>query len=142
MRPDVGWITPVNTLISVDFPAPLSPISPTVSFLPTEKSISRSAWIAPKNFCTPSRRTMCRKSVSAGRSSKLASVTRVSFLRRTVHKVDHVLLVPEMRIPLLLAYRVSGGLTITSLTRTKLGEHSTAGRRAADVMTFLNSGTP
>ena len=35
---------------------------------------------------------------------------------------------------LLLAYRVSGGLTIISPTRTKPGEHSTAGRRAADII--------
>ena len=52
--------TPVSTLISVDLPAPLSPISPTISLRPTAKSMSRSAWIAPKNFCTPSSRTMCR----------------------------------------------------------------------------------
>jgi hypothetical protein len=34
MRPDVGASTPVITLISVDLPAPSSPISPTISFRP------------------------------------------------------------------------------------------------------------
>ena len=50
------------TLISVDLPAPLSPMSPTISLRPTERSMSRSACTAPKYFCTPSRRTMDAKS--------------------------------------------------------------------------------
>ena len=58
MRPEVGASTPVITLISVDLPAPLSPIRPTISFLPIESEISRSACTAPKYFCTCSRRTI------------------------------------------------------------------------------------
>ena len=37
----------------VDLPAPLSPISPTISFLPTAKSMSRSAWIGAEEFLHP-----------------------------------------------------------------------------------------
>ena len=49
--------TPVITLISVDLPAPLSPIRPTISLRPMARLMSLSAWIGPKNFCTPSSRT-------------------------------------------------------------------------------------
>ena len=41
MRPDVGASTPVITLISVDLPAPLSPISPTISLRPMASEMSR-----------------------------------------------------------------------------------------------------
>ena len=42
--------TPVITLISVDLPAPLSPIRPTISFRPMASEMSRSACTAPKYF--------------------------------------------------------------------------------------------
>src|SRR5262249_13036322 len=65
IRPEVGARAPVMTLISVDLPAPLSPMSPTISLRPIERSMSRSACTAPKYFCTPSRRTMDAKSPPA-----------------------------------------------------------------------------
>ena len=61
----VGASTPVMTLISVDLPAPLSPIRPTISLRPMARSMSRSACTAPKYFCTPSRRTIFWKLLSA-----------------------------------------------------------------------------
>src|SRR3954471_12106183 len=45
-------------LISVDFPAPLSPIKPTISLRPTAKSTCDSACTRPKVMSTRSRRTM------------------------------------------------------------------------------------
>ena len=67
MRPEVGASTPVITLISVDLPAPLSPISPTISLRPMASETSRSACTAPKDFCTFSSRTMCLKSACSRR---------------------------------------------------------------------------
>ncbi len=64
MRPDEGGNTPVIILISVDLPAPLSPIRPTISLRPIVRSMSCSARTGPKNFCTPSRRTMFWKLLS------------------------------------------------------------------------------
>src|SRR5271156_2256864 len=64
--PEVGASTPVMSLISVDLPAPLSPMRPTISLRPMERSMSRSACTAPKYFCTPSRRTMDANSPAAG----------------------------------------------------------------------------
>ena len=64
MRPDVGGITPVITLISVDLPAPLSPIRPTISLRPIARLMFLSACTAPKYFCTPSRRTIFWKPLS------------------------------------------------------------------------------
>ena len=58
----VGGRTPVITLIRVDLPAPLSPMSPTISLRPMAMSMSRRAWTAPKYFCTPSMRTIEAKS--------------------------------------------------------------------------------
>src|SRR5215213_1850258 len=58
MRPELGFSTPVSVLISVDLPAPLSPISPTISFRPIVRLMFFNAWIAPKYFCTFSSRTM------------------------------------------------------------------------------------
>src|ERR1700727_2193107 len=63
--PDVGGSTPVRTLIRVDLPAPLSPMSPTISLRPMAILMSRSACTAPKCFWTPSMRTMDAKSPSA-----------------------------------------------------------------------------
>src|SRR5688572_2580114 len=60
MRPDVGFSTPVMTLISVDLPAPLSPMRPTISFRPIDSVTLRRAWTAPKYFSTFSSRTMWR----------------------------------------------------------------------------------
>ena len=54
------------TLIRVDLPAPLSPMSPTISLRPIVRSMSRSACTAPKNFCTASNRTIESKSGVAG----------------------------------------------------------------------------
>src|SRR5687767_5628241 len=68
MRPEVGASTPVITLISVDFPAPLSPIRPTISLRPMVSEMSLRARIAPKYFWTFSSRTMSRKSPLAGLS--------------------------------------------------------------------------
>src|SRR5215467_1660779 len=45
-------------LIRVDFPAPLSPISPTISLRPTSKSICESACTRSNVISTRSRRTM------------------------------------------------------------------------------------
>src|SRR5271165_3233819 len=64
--PEVGARTPVITLMRVDLPAPLSPISPTISLRPIVRSISRNACTAPKNFCTASMRTIEAKSGGAG----------------------------------------------------------------------------
>src|SRR6056297_1192262 len=52
-----GW-TPVSTLISVDFPAPLSPTSPSTSPSRTSRSTPRTASTPPKRFTIP-RRTTC-----------------------------------------------------------------------------------
>ena len=54
------------TLIRVDLPAPLSPMSPTISLRPMAMSMSRNAWTAPKNFCTPSIRTIEAKPAASG----------------------------------------------------------------------------
>src|SRR5271156_5012120 len=68
MRPDDGGNTPVIILISVDLPAPLSPIRPTISLRPIARSMSYSARTGPKNFCTPSRRTIFWKVLSTART--------------------------------------------------------------------------
>ena len=78
MRPEVGGITPVITLISVDFPAPLSPIRPTISFRPMARLMSLSAWIGPKNFWTPSSRTTVSwASSTLGRAAAVSDIPRL-----------------------------------------------------------------
>ena len=52
-------------LISVDLPAPLSPIRPTISLRPILRSMLRRAWTAPKYFCTPSSLTMFERAPAA-----------------------------------------------------------------------------
>src|ERR1700675_3748408 len=57
MSPLSGLSAPERILISVDFPAPLSPSNPTISFLRTESVTSLSAWTRPKYLLMRSMRT-------------------------------------------------------------------------------------
>src|SRR5262249_20666306 len=82
MRPEVGLNTPVMVLISVDLPAPLSPMRPTISLQPTDRLTFLSACTAPKYFCTSTKRTIFEKlltSMVAVMSWALPSMPRAAF---------------------------------------------------------------
>jgi hypothetical protein len=51
--PASGAVTPVRQLMKVDLPAPLSPMSATISPWRTAKSTPCSAWTGPKCFSIP-----------------------------------------------------------------------------------------
>ncbi len=55
MVPESAWCTPARTLTRVDLPAPLSPTMATTSPAPTSRSMSVSAFTAPKVLVTPRR---------------------------------------------------------------------------------------
>ena len=59
--PLVGGKTPVRILTSVDLPAPLSPMRPTISFWPTSKLMFFKAHTDPKYFSMLTMRSAVRR---------------------------------------------------------------------------------
>ncbi len=71
--PASGWWNPVRILISVDLPAPLSPIRPSTSPRPSRIDTSRRATTGPKRLAMPSARMASSPSVTRTASSGCAA---------------------------------------------------------------------